>query len=152
MSEQQGEYPCINCFHRSHVGKECPYCPMPTKDNPNSRCTTYTRADLFTARTIARIEQVLQQAHGQTMMALSTIFDLLAEANPEAADSLKEKLEARQKAAEAQMAAEQAQRQAEADEALTAANAAEEERKMEELVETYTAQDNVVQFPTKESE
>jgi len=138
---------CVNCFHRSHEGKPCINCPAPTKDNPNSRCMEFVRADLFIARSIARIEGQLQQQHGQFMMALSTIFDLLAEAYPEAAESMKKKLEERQAAAEAEMELQRTKALAEADMALKAASEAEERRVMEVLAEGYT-ESNVVPFPT----
>lgn len=140
---------CVNCFHKSHEGKECPYCPLPTKDNPNARCREFVRADVFIARAIARIEQYNSQTHGQLMMALSAIFDLFQEAYPEAAKSLQTKLEARQKAAEEEMELQRTKALAEADAALKAANDAEERRKMEELVEGYQKRDNVIPFPTK---
>jgi len=143
---------CVNCFHKSHEGKECPYCPLPTKDSPNSRCGEFVRADLFIARAIARMEQSFLQSHGQFMMALSAIFDLLQEAYPEATIKLKEALEARQKAAEAEMELQKAKMLAEADEALKAAQAAEEDRAMDELAEGYAQQDNVVQFPGRKIE
>lgn len=145
MSDQLGEYPCINCLHRSHLGKECPYCPLPSKENPNARCREYVRADIFTARSLARLEQFLAQSHGQLFMALSAMFDLMQEAYPEAAQKLREALETRQKAAEAEMELQRAKALAEADEALKAANDAEERRRTEELVSSY--KDNVIPFP-----
>lgn len=131
---------CVNCFHNSHENKACPYC------DPKQRCTEFVRADLFIARSMARIEGVLQQSHGQTLMALSTIFDLLAEAYPEAATTLKAKLEERQAASEAAMEAQHAASLKEADEALAAANAEEQERTLDALAEDY-AKNNVLQFP-----
>lgn len=132
---------CVNCFHNSHENKACPYC------DPKQRCTEFVRADLFIARSIARIEGVLQQSHGQTIMALSTIFDLLAEAYPEAAEKMKQKLEERQAANEAAMEAQHAAVLKEADEALAAANAEEQERALDKLAEEYVTKDNVLQFP-----
>jgi hypothetical protein len=129
---------CVNCMHRSHEDKECPYC------DPKNRCTEFVRADLFIARSMARIEGGLQQGHGQTMMALSTIFDLLAEAFPAAADSLKVKLEERQAAAKAEMEAQQAQARAEADDALREAKDIEEEKALAEMAESYG---KVLPFP-----
>ncbi len=140
---------CVNCFHKSHEGKECPYCPLPTKDNPNTRCRDFVRADLFLARSAARIEQGMAQSHGQFMMALSAIFDLLQEAFPEAAAKMKAALEARQKAAEAEMELQRTKALAEADQALEAARAAEDAREMEELAESYQYRDNVIPFPGK---
>lgn len=145
---------CVNCLHKSHEGKECPYCPMPTKDNPNTRCKEFVRADLFLARSVARIEQFLSQTHGQTIMAMSAIFDLLQEAYPEAATKLREGLEARQKAAEAEMELQRTKMLAEADAALAAAKEGEERRRTEELVEEYQEQgkSNVIPFPVRAEE
>jgi ribosome-binding ATPase YchF (GTP1/OBG family) len=144
---------CINCYHKSHEDKlECPYCPMPTKENPNSRCREFVRADVFIARSMARMEQQHQQTHGQLMMALSAIFDLFQEAYPQASEALKTKLEARQKAAEAEMELQRTKALADADEALKAANAAEERRAMAEVAEGYQKRDNVIPFPVKEEE
>lgn len=143
---------CINCYHRSHLGKPCPYCPADSKDNPNARCKEYTRADIFAARSLARIEQGIGQGHGQLMMALSTIFDLMAEAYPEAADRLQVKLKERQAAAEAEIELQRTKHLAEADMALQAAKEAEERREMEKLVEGYQEQNNVIQFPSKVAE
>jgi len=142
---------CINCLHRSHEGKECPYCPTPTKDNPNARCRDFARADLFVARSMARIEQHLLQSHGQLMMGLSTMFDLLAEAYPEAANRLQVKLEEQRKKAEEEIAAQQDKLREEAESALEQAKEEEEQRFMNKLAEEYIAStsDNVVSFPTK---
>jgi hypothetical protein len=93
---------------------------------------------------MARIEGFLQQSHGQNMMALSTVFDLIAEVYPAAAESLKVKLEERQAAAKAEMEAQQAASLKEADAALQAANDAEQERAMDELAESYN---NVLKLP-----
>lgn len=135
---------CVNCMHRSHEDKPCPYCPLPTKDNPNARCMEFVRADLFIARSMARMEGYLQQSAGQTMMALSTIFDLLSEAYPEAAIALQTKLEERQKASELAMQEQQAANLREADAALQAAQAQGKEEAMETLAYEYT--DNVLPF------
>ena len=134
---------CVNCFHRSHENKECPYC------DPKNRCQEFVRADLFIARSIVRIEGFLQQSHGQLIMALSTVFDLLAEAYPEAAESLSVKLKERQAATQAAMEAQQAETLKEADTALGQARAVEEDKAMEELAEGYG---KVLQFPTTASE
>lgn len=141
---------CVNCLHKSHESKECPYCPAPTKDNPNSRCREFVRADLFIARSLARMEQFLAQTQGQTMMGMSAIFDLLQEAYPDAAKKLKEALELRQKAAEAEMELQRTKALAEADAALKAASEAEDARKMEGLAESYKS--NVIPFPAKPEE
>lgn len=139
---------CINCLHKSHEGKECPYCPLPTKDNPNSRCKEFTRADLYIARSMARIEQYLVQGHGQTIMAMSTLFDLLAEAFPEAAERLQAKLKLQQEQAQKEMEEQQKKFKEEADAALEQAKKADEERFTEELVEHYTgSSNNVLPFP-----
>ena len=141
---------CVNCFHKSHEGKECPYCPMPTPQTPNSRCREFVRADLFVARSLARIEQFLAQTQGQSIMAMSAIFDLLQEAYPEAAVKLKANLEERQKAAEAEMELQRTMRLAEADQSLKAAKEAEERRATEELVKGYQEQSsNVIPFPSR---
>lgn len=139
---------CINCLHKTHEGKECPYCPLPTKENPNSRCKEFTRADIFVARSIARLEQGIGQAHGQLMMGLSTIFDLLAEAYPEAADRLKARLEEQRAKAEAEMKAQQEKAGLEADEAFKLASAAREEQAIEGMVEEeYQTKTNLLKFP-----
>lgn len=140
---------CVNCFHRSHEGKDCPYCPMPTKEEPNARCKTYARADLFVARSMARIEQHMLQSHGQLMMGLSTIFDLLAEAYPEAAQRLQVKLEEQRKKAEEEIEERQKKLQEEAEAALKQAGEEEEKRWMEKQAEEYITQTNVVNFPVQ---
>lgn len=144
---------CVNCYHKAHEGKECPYCPLPSKDNPNARCRESVRADIFLARVVARMEQTTMQTHGQLMMALSAVFDLLQEAYPQAAEALKTKLEARQKAAEEEMELQRAKALAEADQALKAANEAEERRKLDEVVQGYQTQEtNVIPFPSKKED
>ena len=158
---------CVNCLHRSHLGKPCPYCPSPTKDNPNSRCTTYVRADVFVAHTMARMEQAQHNAHGQMMAGLSTIFDLLCEVFPDASESLQTKLKERHEAAQAEIEAAQKARKAEAEKAFQEAHEAEaarsEERMQDELAKKYTDPgyiggggenldkpvDNVLSFPSK---
>ncbi len=135
---------CLNCFHDSHEGKPCAHCPADTKENPNIRCKDFVRPDLFAARCLGRIEQGSMQAHGQLMMGLSAMFDLLAEAFPEAADRMKAKLEEQQKKHEEEIAEQQKQREAEAAEAYDEAKKADEERYQEDLVEEYT--NNVVPF------
>lgn len=140
---------CVNCLHRSHEDKECPYCPMPTKENPNSRCTEFTRADLFVARAMARIEQHSMQAHGQLMMALSTIFDLLSEAYPEAAERLKAKLEAQRVEEAKELEEMRAKAKVDAAEALEQAKAGEEQQFMDDLAKEYVGESNVLSFPTK---
>lgn len=143
---------CINCLHRPHIGKACPYCPPDTKDDPNARCKEFVRADIYVARSMARIEQGLMQYHGQLMMGLSTIFDLLAEAYPQAAESLDTKLKTRQKAAEEAIEMQRAQALAEADQALAAAKEAEERRNLDAVVEGYMKpKDNLLQFPVPET-
>jgi hypothetical protein len=140
---------CVNCYHKSHEGKDCPYCPMPTKAAPNSRCKDFVRADIFMARTMARMEQYQNQTHGQIMMAMSAIFDLMQEAYPDAAAAMKAKLELHQKAAEAEMELQRTKSLAEADQALEAAKGAEERRALTELAMEYQdkAVDNVIPFP-----
>jgi hypothetical protein len=94
---------------------------------------------------MARIEGFLQQSHGQMMMAMSTVFDLLAEAYPEAAISLQKKLEERQEASRLEMEAQQALVRAEADSALKEAREEEEAKAMDELADGYG---KVLQFPS----
>lgn len=137
---------CVNCFHRSHENKPCINCPADTPQNPNIRCKEFVRADLFMARSMARIESYLGQGHGQMMAALSTIFDLLTEAYPEAAESMKRKLEERHKLAEEKMEKQRIKALAEADAALAEAKLAQDDRDMAELAENYT-KTNVLQFP-----
>ena len=154
---------CVNCLHRSHLGKPCPYCPSPTKDNPDSKCTTFVRADVFIAHTIARIEQAQHNSHGQLMAGLSTIFDLFCEVYPEASDRLQQKLKERQESAQAEIEKAQQKAKEEAEVAFQEAHEAEvvraEERMKDELVEKYTSPgydskvdsppSNVVSFPAR---
>lgn len=145
---------CINCLHKSHIGKACPYCPSPTKDNPNSRCTSYVRADIFVSHTMARMEQAQLNSHGQLMAGLSTIFDLLCEVFPEASERLQEKLRKRQEEAQAEIERAQEAARKEAEEAFQSAKDADEARMQDELVAKYTNPEidkgasNVVEFPS----
>lgn len=129
---------CVNCLHRSHENKPCPYC------DPKNRCQEFVRPDVFMARSMARIENYISQSHNQMMMALATIFDLLKEAYPEATAALEKKIEENNRLAQEEMEKQRAKTLAEADAALAAAKIAEEERAMEKLAEGYT---NVLPFP-----
>lgn len=125
---------CINCYHGPHVNGPCTQCLAP------NICTQFVRADIFGARQLAMIHQDQQNIGSQTLGALSTIFELLGEAYPEALERLKARAAEQQKLAEEAMEAERAKSLAEAEEAYMQAS----ERKLtEELTGKYFDQESV---------